>query len=484
MSGTETLIQIQQQMYDYLLRLKGGDLAPAVAERWELGPDRLSWVFYIRKGIKFHNGEDLKADDVAFSVNRYVAEGSRNTEVRSLIERAEVVDDYTVRVITKGPQPHVPRMLSMWPGAAGLIMPKDYVEKNGPQYFGANPVGSGSFKFVRHVAGDRIEYEAVPNHWRQTPEFKSLSLIKLPEEATRMAALRTGTIDLAPVAFENIKELEGAGIKVVPIESAPSVMVNLPGVFDPRAKGMPTTNVKVRQAMSLAINRDEMIQTFFYGKAFKAQPRGLTESEADFNVAYWKDWAAKNYVYDLAKAKQLLQEAGYANGFNIKMFTYPMGDAPYIPKLAEIIQAYWLKAGIKAEIVPMDWSQFKPNLFKGPNHTPMDLVVGQVYWLSSSVSPIPAKPLGSSFGWEEDHMLLGYAFPEADQMVSIAWSETDAAKRKEAVHKLVQIGVDQWTNLNLFRVPILVALGPKVSIDFPNPAPEIAHYLEIAKHAK
>ena len=109
--------------------------APEVVEKWELTPDGSSWIYHIHKGIKFHNGEDLKADDVKFSLDLYCSEDANYSDLRNAIERVEIVDDYTVRVYTNGPQPFLPQMSSWYPPAERMVTPKDYIEQNGMDYF-------------------------------------------------------------------------------------------------------------------------------------------------------------------------------------------------------------------------------------------------------------------------------------------------------------------------------------------------------------
>ena len=174
---------------------KGG-IGPGVAERWELAADGSAWTFFLRSGLKWHNGDPLTAHDVKFSLERTMSPESVASQAAALrrnVDRIEVVDDRTVRIYTKKVQPYFPESLSRAVFQEGQLMPKKYIETVGVEEFRKKPIGSGPWKFVRSVPGDRIEYEAVDYpHWRGTPHFKRLVILLVPEESTRVAMVKTG----------------------------------------------------------------------------------------------------------------------------------------------------------------------------------------------------------------------------------------------------------------------------------------------------
>jgi peptide/nickel transport system substrate-binding protein len=188
---------------------KGG-IGPGVAERWERAADGRSWTFYLRKGQRFHNGDPLTAHDVKFSLERIMLPESISSgaaALRRAVDRIDVVDDLTVRVHTKGVIPHFAASLSRAVFMEGTVMPKKYIEAVGTKGFREKPVGSGPWKFVRSVPGDRIEYEAVNYpHWRGTPQFKRMTLLLVPEQSTRLAMVRTGEAGIASIGPDGINE--------------------------------------------------------------------------------------------------------------------------------------------------------------------------------------------------------------------------------------------------------------------------------------
>ncbi len=459
-----------------------------IAESWEVAPDGLSWIFHIRKGIKFHNGDTLTAKDVKFTLDRFGSKDALNVFIRDTQERVEVVDDYTVRVYTKGIQPQYVVYVDFENAQQGFIMPKDYFEKVGIDKFKLSPVGTGPFKFVRHVPADMVEYQAVANHWRQTPAFKTLTLILVPEETTRLAMLRTGQLDATEISIESVPEMEAAGFKTRSLSGVmPSIYIH--GAYDSRAKGMPAADVRVRQALSLAINRDEIGKTFFQGKIQPPMPPYMRLNQAEIDLTVWKAEAAKAYRYDLEEAKRLLKEAGYANGFSIKLHAYPDGGAPWMPKLAEVIQGYWLKIGVKTEIVPMQKATLQGWYWGGPNRSPVDALVGQVSLNSPGGSPSPARGLMNIFTVQGNYVLLSGSAQDSDagQLLKLAtnlMTEPDINKRKEMLTRALRTGIDTWVFANIGTVPGMSAFGPRVDLELPVGAHSISMHVEYTKHLK
>jgi peptide/nickel transport system substrate-binding protein len=464
-------------IFDSLTTFRNGQPGPKVADRWEIASDGLSWTFYIHKGIKFHNGEDLTADDVKFSLDRYCSKESLQTWIRDAIDHVEVVDDYTVRVFTKGSQPYLAHITDSY-YLSGRIMPKDYFQKVGQQYFEQHPIGSGPFKFVSLVPGDMAEAEAVTNNFRVVPAFKTIQIIIIPEETTRVACLRTGVLDLTECGLDSAQELDTAGFRVVAFgHSLDNIFFW--GTQEKAAAGMPTADVRVRQALSLAINRDEIIKTFYYGKAGPPTPPAVMQDSADIDVPYWMDYAAKAYRYDPVAAKQLLTDAGYPNGFTFKLLTYPQTGNP--DKLAPVVQGYWLRIGVKTEIYPLDYATFdrwRKTVLSLP--CPPELL-GQASTHNTGFRPATALQLVRVFGSFAPRMFSGMN-PELDKLMTDAQSEINPTKRKDIIAKALTTVMDSYVALVIAAHPDMCALGPAVDIDFPGSSPYMGINVEAAKH--
>ncbi len=456
-----------------------------IAEKWEVATDGLSWTFSIRKGVKWHNGDDLTAKDVKFSLDRYAVEDRLYPYLRDSQERVEVVDDYTVRVFTKGTQP----FYNIWPsfeqGQQGIIMPKSYIEKVGLDYFKLHPVGSGPFRYVRRVPGDLVEYTAQAQHYRQTPAFKTLSMILIPEETTRIAMLKTRQVDIIEISLQSVPELEATGLRTIRTGGVyPSFYFF--GTYDPRAKGMATADIRVRQALFLAIKQDEIASNLFYGKLQPVMPPYIRVNQAEIDLPYWRAEAAKAFRYDPEEAKRLLKEAGYANGFTVKFYAYNDGGATYMLKLAEVIASYWQKIGVKTEVIPVDKGFFQLWRRGGPNRGPANELVGQVGVNAPSGSLPAGRGLSNLYNiGGASHLLAGVgggsAIPELDALVSATMAEPNAAKRKEMHERAIRMAMDTWTAYTFGMAPGIAALGPRVDLEIPATGESVAAFAEYAK---
>ncbi|MBI2958066.1 MAG: hypothetical protein HYY32_04400 [Chloroflexi bacterium] len=450
------------QMLDSLITLDGANLVPGVAEKWELAPDGLSWILSVRKGIKFSNGDGLTADDVAFSLSRYASPNAFTVDLRNAIDRVQKVDDYTVRVYTKGPQPYFLSLISLYTPIMGLVQPKQYTEQGGQENYNERPIGSGPFKFVKRVPGDSVTYEAVTSHWRQVPAFKNLTLVFAAEETTRVAMLKTGVLDIIDIGLDAGRDLEKSpGYKALGGIYAQNFML-VYGAYHPDAAAMPLSNIKVRQALSLAIDRDDIRKNLFYGKAAPALPAfTVVETAIDVDVPYWQDLAAKTYArYDPQEAQRLLKDAGYSQGITIKLWSFSMDAAPYMPKIAEVVASYWGKIGVKVELVPTDWGSFQP-LRQTPTAR------GTVALMRVTGRPTAGNTLSTYLDPKGNYVMLGRAFPDIEQLVPSAVREPDAGKRKPILAQIIKTVADAQVAIPIGGVPAMVGAGPKVDVDFP-----------------
>jgi peptide/nickel transport system substrate-binding protein len=390
----------------------------------------------------------------------------------------QIINDNTLKVNTNDKQPYLAIQLgTLFSPEQGAVMPKDYIEKNGVEYFKQHPVGTGPFKFVRHISGDMIQYQALDSHWRKVPAFRNLTLILMPEETTRIASLKTGAIDATDVSLESANELEKAGFKT-PTLNYNSALVMLSGAYTPQGSKLPTADIRVRQALSLAINRDELINSFFYGKARPALPAFTMEASQNVDVAYWTKYAADNLnTYDQAKARQLLKDAGYPNGFSFKFWTCTISGSPYLPRMAEVIQGYWKQIGVTAEIVSTDWGTYQ-GLRKKPE------LIGQASTYRYPVTAMLPKDLSVAYQSTGTFALLGTTNPDIDKLINDSYTEMDSNKRTEMLAKVIKAGSDTYTALALASAPVVCALGPKVDINFPIPTWAVGLGVDIATHRK
>ena len=328
-----------------------------IATRWENSADHKRWTFHLRKGVKFHNGDEVTSEDVKFSLQR--AMGKRSTTgyagpLRTLIQDIETPAPDRVVIVTKEPTLIIPTYLSRTLSTEGMVLPKKYIEANGDDAFARKPVGSGPYKFVEQVTGSHIKLAAVDNHWRiGVPRYKTMMFRLVSEETTRIALLRRGEVDVADISRERVAELEKEGY---PVHFRKEEAILTMYWILPR-DGQPTADKRVREAMNLAVDRAEIAQAIFAGKADPASiPLGLSWSFRDIGFKVSPEMV---YPYDPTRAKKLLADAGFAGGFSLDVYAFQLPGLPEGKAFAEAVSGYWQKIGIKTKIVPLDYPGFR-----------------------------------------------------------------------------------------------------------------------------
>ena len=330
-----------------------------IAQRWEASADHKRWTFHLRKGARFHNGDEVTAEDVKFSILR--AMGKRSTTgyagpLRVLIQDIETPAPDRVVIVTKESTLIIPTYLSRSLSTEGMVLPRKYIEQNGDDVFARKPVGSGPYRFVEHVTGSHIKLAAVDNPWRiGAPKYKTMLFRLVPEETTRIALLRRGEVDVADVSRERVKELEKESFPVH--FRREEAILSMWWVMAPDGLPMPMKDKRVREAMNVAIDRAEIAQSIFAGKADPAAiPLGLSWSFRDIGLKVTPEMA---YPFDPARAKKLLADAGHAGGFSLDVYAYQLPGLPEGKAFAEAVSGYWEKIGIKAKLIPVDYPAFR-----------------------------------------------------------------------------------------------------------------------------
>lgn len=454
----------QAPVFDSLVgfNFEKGGIGPGVAERWELAKDGLSWTFYLRKGQRWHNGDPLTAHDVKFSLERTMSKesvASRSAALRRNVKSIEVIDDLTVRVNTKGVQVHFPASMSRAVFQEGQMMPKKYIEKVGVAEFRKNPVGSGPWKIVKSVPGDRIEYEAVDYpHWRGTPKFKRMILLLVPEESTRVAMVRTGEAAIASISPESLKEVKSAKLKVVSVPSTMQAVYYLWGTYRDDQKSNPIADKRVREALSLAIDRKQIIDHVMNGEARWPMPFATFGYSVDMDTKKWRDWSRKALRYDPARAKQLLTEAGYPNGFDLKFANTALPGTPYMVQIGLAVADFWSKIGVKVKYKHYEWGAFRA-LRRGQEKlrggASMYRTAGRPVAVARYMSGFHSKSLSHLFGnTKGDNNICPALCKEFNSLHKLVVAEQDDATRTKNTNRMIKLVADSWV-----AVPILEGMG-------------------------
>lgn len=354
---------VDNNIYDYLVKriFKDGKIQhePMLATSWETINDT-TWVFRLRRGIKFHNDEEFNAEAVKFSIDRVLnpAQKAPRRQYFTFVDRVEVIDPYTVKIVTKTPIAFLLTNL----GFGLTIIPPKYTKEKGDAYVGTHPVGTGPFKFVRWKKDEEIVLEANENYWGGPPNIKTLVFKPIPEDSTRMAALLSGDVDIIKNVPIHLTELVNKSGKARVMFTPGGTTVNI--YFDMLKEG-PLKDKRVRQAINYGVDKDAIIKHVFEGNA---RPVAGLLNPAHFGY----DPNIKPYPYDPGKAKALLKEAGYAEGFST-ILNHPQGRFEKDKEFAEAIAGQLTHVGINMKVQVLEWGSFMKKMYSpegaGPTFT-------------------------------------------------------------------------------------------------------------------
>ena len=325
-------------LHDALVKpMPGQPMAPSLAESWTVSRDGLVYEFVLRKGVTFHNGEPVTAEDVKFSFERY--RGSSAKQLHDRVARVEVVNPGRVRFVLKEHWPDFLTFYATPATGAAWIVPKKYIEKVGDDGFKKAPVGAGPYRFVSYQPGIELVLEANEKYWRKTPSVKRLVLRAVPDETTRLAMLKRGEADIVysirgPLAQEIART---PGLTLKPVPATFTEWLTFTEQWDPKS---PWHDQRVRLAASLSINRKAINEAEYlgYGRlSASIIPR-------DFAFA----WQAPSYPYDPDRARRLLAEAGYPKGFDAIEVAADNTYAPVAEAVVNDLQTVGIRARLRA----------------------------------------------------------------------------------------------------------------------------------------
>jgi len=353
----ETLVSsrsIFTNIYDTLVwRDAKGKILPSLAESWKW-LDEKTLQLNLRKGVKFHNGDSFTADDLIWTANRYMDKEDRKplySYVKGLYEKIEKKDDFTVVM-------HLAKPNAMQFGdfARMPILPMKAFMAMGKEKFASHPIGTGPFKFERWDRNEQLVLAAFDDHWRGRAAVDKYVIKPIPEDFARFAALKTGAVDIIiNLPPERVAELDkDPKLKVGRVPSARGIHY----AFNINIK--PYSDVRVRQAINYAVDVQEIIDTVLGGMAY-VNPAFCAKA------LFGHDSKVKEFGFDPAKAKKLLAEAGYPNGFKTKMLT-PTGRYMKDREVSQAIAGQLAKVGIQVDLVAPEWADFLDQLYGRGKH--------------------------------------------------------------------------------------------------------------------
>ena len=411
--GVLTPFWVLTAMHDALVKpMPGNLLTPSLAESWKVSPDGRVYDFKLREGLKFHNGDPFTSEDVRFSFHR--AKGSKVLQEK--VRDVEIAGPYRVRFHLHEPWPDFMTFYGTYATGAGWIVPKKYMEQVGPDGFKKNPVGLGPYKFVSNNPGIELVMEAYEGYWRKMPSVKRLVYKSVPEATTRMAMLKRGEVDLAylldaPQAQEIKKD---PSLKLAFSGGIGTYYLDYFDQWDPKS---PWHDRRVRLAASHALDRQALSEAETLGAS---RPNGSLIPRK-FEYALPLD----PHPYDPAKAKQLLAEAGYPNGFDAgDLYPWP----PYA-SMGEAVGGYLGAIGIKVRIRNMERAAFYGAL-ESKKLKGLCVCINAVYGNAASRMS-QTVPTDGAFAYG--------GYPDIDALYKQQARENDPRKREAQLHQIQRL---------------------------------------------
>jgi peptide/nickel transport system substrate-binding protein len=405
-----------------------GEVLPDLAESWTISDDGKVYTFKLHTGVKFHDGTTFDADDVKFSLDRARAENSTNAQkaLFAQIDTVEVVDPATVKVTLKQPQGAF--LYNMGWGDAVIVAPES-AETNKDK-----PVGTGPFKFVNWAKGSSIAIEKNADYWGEPVYLDKAEFRIIPDAAAAVPALLSGDVQ----AFANV----ALGDALAQVESDPRFKVVIGStegetILSTNNKKPPFDNLKVRQAIAHALNREEIIKGASSGLG---TPIGSHFSPG--NAAYVD--LTGTYPHDVAKAKELMKEAGLEGGFKA---TIKLPPPAYARDGGQIIASQLKEIGIELELIPVEWADWLKQVFTDKDY---DLTI---------VSHVEPNDIGI---YARKDYYFQYDNPAFDKVMADLDVTSDEAKRNELYGQAQKILADDAVNGFLFQLPKIGVWDAKV----------------------
>ncbi|MFO7264706.1 MAG: glutathione ABC transporter substrate-binding protein [Bacillota bacterium] len=358
---------VVEHIVETLLELTpDGDIVPKLAESYEVSPDGRVWTLYLRRGIAFHDGTPFNAEAVKYNIERIINPANAVTFsfLLNAVKEVRVVDEYTVQLITE--EPFAPMIAHLTHSATGIQSPAA-IERYGEDY-SRNPVGTGPFMFKEWIPGERITLVRNPNYWGEPAQVDEVVFRVVPEDSARMLMVQTGEAHVAVrVPPEMVSVLErDPNITVVRTPSVRVIYVALNNYQRPDGPPNPFADVRVRQAVNYAVD-NKAINEFILGGVGRPLDAPIAPGVFGYQPIF-------QYEYNPQKARQLLAEAGYPNGFRTQLYS-PSGRYLKDIEVAEAVQAQLAEVGIIADIVTMEWGTYLQVTNQPPEQNPAPMML-------------------------------------------------------------------------------------------------------------
>jgi peptide/nickel transport system substrate-binding protein len=445
--GVIRLTYFRGLIYDTLVYKNAkAELVPELATAWDRTTDGKTWAISLRHGVQFQEGwGELTSEDVKYTFERMAGPGAVmhiTSALKQLVASIDTPDKYTVVFHLNAPEAN---FMGLYGWDIGGIACKKYVESVGDDKANDHPIGTGPYMLAEHKKGAYVKLQTVPDvmtNWRIVPDFQYIIVSFVPEEVTRVSMLKTGEADIIEMNYDSIDAIAGnSNLEARPTsELLPSTDVFRFGGLDKLRNGFydptnPWADQKVRQALNYAINKDEMAKQLYHGFG---QP-----AACESGILEWMNMAP--YPYDPAKAKSLLADAGYPNGFKVTLIT----DERYLnPLNAQLVAGYWKAIGVQAEVVQQDWASLRQAWSQGK--------LNKNIWTHRTPQITGDPRLQLSMALLPDTVLPSFADDKTEALRSAIATELDLNKMSSLITQLGQYLHDQaaWVFL-VWSYPVM-----------------------------
>ena len=441
---------LMDHITDPLVRTdRAGKLQPSLALTWK-NTDKLTWELTLRRGVKFHNGETFDARSVKFfydTMNDPKFQSPTKSN-HNWVARVDIVDDYTVRVITKEPYPVAPGKFTL-----AHMVPPEYVKQNGFDGYRKRPVGTGPYRLTEYVRDDHLTLEAFPGWWAGTPKIKTIVYRPIKEASARVSALLAGEIDLAldvpPELMPLVERSKNAKIKKTLSVRTFFLFLN---TINP---AYPTAKREVREAINYAIDRDSLNKNILSSTG--APAAWLNPNTFGIHPDL------KPVPYDPQRAKKLLADAGYPDGVDL-VFDAFQGRYSKDKELAEAIAGQLTKVGIRTKVVIHEWGVFTKRMWSHQSN-PIALLA----WVDNVGDPDIQnyRVLQTGGTWSQN------SDPKLDEIIKAVAGEMNPDKRRALIMKQQEYMRQSYPIAYLLQTGIITAVSPK--LDWWEPVPNDAH---------
>ena len=431
---------VASHLFDTLVeRDQNLKIVPALAEELPKLVAPTTWEVKLRRGVKFHNGEEFNAESVKWSLER-VKTGLRASSNFRPIEKVDIVDPYTVRVQTSKPWPIFPTIMTS--RQASMYPPKAYAGKDSA-FISKNPIGTGPYKLVRWSKDEEIVLEANDQYWRGAPKIKTVVFRPIPDDAVRVAALQNGEVDVAVNIPPHLANIINNHPKIF-LSTAPSIrtlqLMFVTHEYDAQHKPVGpykgvTADKRVRQAIAYALDVDEIIKGVLDGKAMRTATL-LTP------LHFGYDPALKPIKQDLGKVKQLLTEASFPGGLELTLNS-PQGRYVRDKEVAEAVTGQLTKAGIKTQLKTFEFVSYLNTLVYVHKPGPVWLIGWGTGTVDAETVYGPLFRTGSNLG--------NYHNADFDGMVDQAQTQMDEKQRLATYHRINKLWIDDMPAVPLYQ---------------------------------